>query len=98
MVAQSPVHFECRYYSTLRLPGDGPGALGSCDLIIGRVICVHIDDDVLTPEGRLDILRLKPIARLGYYDYTAVERVFEMEVPGGKRSGMQGFTGRRPKS
>lgn len=94
-VAESPIHFECRYYSTLRLPGDGPGTAGSCDVIIGKVVCVHIRDDAITPDGRLDIPKLKPIARLGYYDYTAVEQTFEMDVPGGKRPGMQGFTGRR---
>ena len=43
MVAESPVHFECRYYQTLRLPGNG--TLGTVDVVIGRVIGVHISDD-----------------------------------------------------
>jgi flavin reductase (DIM6/NTAB) family NADH-FMN oxidoreductase RutF len=92
-VAESPVHFECAYYSTLRLPGGGPGASGSANLVIGRVLCVHIEDEVLTEDGRLDILKLRPLARLGYYDYTSVESIFEMVIPGGKRRGMEGVTG-----
>ena len=34
---------------------------------------VHISDDVITPEGRVDILKIRPIAKMGYYDYTSVE-------------------------
>jgi flavin reductase (DIM6/NTAB) family NADH-FMN oxidoreductase RutF len=92
-VAESPVHFECAYYSTLRLPGAGPGASGTANLVIGRVLCVHIEDDVLMEDGRLDILKLRPLARLGYYDYTSVESIFEMVIPGEKRRGMEGVTG-----
>ncbi|TNF62744.1 MAG: hypothetical protein EP307_06360 [Rhodobacteraceae bacterium] len=41
---------------------------------------LHIRDEVLTPDGRLDIPRIKPIARLGNYDYTMFERTFEMRI------------------
>ena len=33
-------------------------------------------------EGRVDPLKTRHIARLGYYDYTVVERTFEMVTPG----------------
>jgi flavin reductase (DIM6/NTAB) family NADH-FMN oxidoreductase RutF len=79
MVAESPVHFECRYYQTLRLPGNG--TLGNVEVVIGRVISVHISDDVLTSEGRVDILKIRPIAKMGYYDYTSVDSLFEMVIP-----------------
>jgi flavin reductase (DIM6/NTAB) family NADH-FMN oxidoreductase RutF len=78
-VAESPVHFECRYLQTIRLPGNG--LMGTVDMIIGRVVLIHIKDEVITPEGRLDILRIRPLARLGYYDYTMVNSVFEMVIP-----------------
>ena len=42
-------------------------------VVIGRVVGVHIRDDALTPEGKLDILKIRPLARLGYHDYTSVE-------------------------
>jgi flavin reductase (DIM6/NTAB) family NADH-FMN oxidoreductase RutF len=47
-------------------------------LVIGRVVAVHIDDAALT-DGRVDVLRLQPIARLGYKDYATVESMFQME-------------------
>ena len=79
-VAESPVQFECRYHQTIRLPGNGP--MGTVDVIIGRVVLIHIKDEVITPDGRLDILKIRPLARLGYYDYTTVDSVFEMVIPG----------------
>ena len=79
-VAESPVQFECRYYQTIRLPGNGP--MGTVDVIIGRVVFVHIKNEVLTQDGRLDILKVRPLARLGYYDYTTVDSIFEMVIPG----------------
>jgi flavin reductase (DIM6/NTAB) family NADH-FMN oxidoreductase RutF len=91
MVAESPVHFECRYYQTIRLPGNG--IIGTTDVVIGRVIGVHISDDVITPEGRVDILKIRPIAKMGYYDYTSVESLFEMVIPSKNellKAGMEG--------
>lgn len=91
-VAASPVHFECAYMQTVRLPGNG--TMGTADVVFGRVLAVHIADDALTEDGRLDIPRLKPLARLGYYDYTCVERVFSMIIPGSARilDGLEGRT------
>jgi|TARA_B100000315_G_C14537185_1_gene569050 flavin reductase (DIM6/NTAB) family NADH-FMN oxidoreductase RutF len=92
-VAESPVQFECAYHMTLRLPGKG--VMGSSDVVIGRVLAVHIADEALTDEGRLDIAKLRPIARLGYHDYTSVESIFEMVIPGTNediRRGMEGWS------
>ena len=76
-VAGSPVHFECRLHEVVTLPGRTPAAKHS--LVIGRVVAVHIDDAALTADGRVDVLKLRPIARLGYKEYTSVDSVFEME-------------------
>jgi flavin reductase (DIM6/NTAB) family NADH-FMN oxidoreductase RutF len=90
-VEESPVQFECRYYQTVRLPGKG--TMGSVDIVIGQVIGIHIKDEFVRSDGRLDILKMRPIGRLGYYDYTCVESVFEMVIPGPDekiRAGMEG--------
>jgi hypothetical protein len=42
-----------------------------------------VNDDVINSEGKLDIPKIRPLARLGYYDYTSVTEVFEMRVPEG---------------
>jgi flavin reductase (DIM6/NTAB) family NADH-FMN oxidoreductase RutF len=81
MVKASPIKFECKYYSTLRLPGNPP--MGTVDVVIGRVVGVHISEDILT-DGLVDLGKAMPIARCGYYQYTVVrpETLFEMIVPG----------------
>ena len=75
-VKGSPVHFECKLHQVVTLPGRTPLAVHH--VVIGRVVAVHIDDAVLT-GGQVDVLKIRPIARLGYKDYTTVESVFQME-------------------
>jgi flavin reductase (DIM6/NTAB) family NADH-FMN oxidoreductase RutF len=88
-VAASPIQFECRHLQTVRLPGNG--AVGSIDVVFGRVICVHIDDQYLR-DGRIDIEAIKPLARMGYHDYTSVEKVFTMTPKGSpvRLAGLEG--------
>ena len=50
-------------------------------MVIGRVLEVHIADEVLT-DGRVDFTKIKPLGRLGYFEYTVVDNVFSMSVPG----------------
>jgi flavin reductase (DIM6/NTAB) family NADH-FMN oxidoreductase RutF len=91
-VAESPIQFECRYHATLRLPGGG--TVGTVDVVIGLVVGIHISDAALTADGRVDVLRLRPIARLGYYDYTSIESTFEMIIPGNDPAVLAGLEGR----
>jgi len=76
-VKGSPVHFECRLHQIITLPGRKPSS--EHHVVIGRVVAVHIDDAALTANGQLDVLKIRPIARLGYKDYTSVDSVFQME-------------------
>jgi flavin reductase (DIM6/NTAB) family NADH-FMN oxidoreductase RutF len=76
-VKGSPVHFECRLHQIVTLPGRKPSS--EHHVVIGRVVAVHIDDAALTVDGRIDVLKIRPIARLGYKDYTSVDAVFQME-------------------
>lgn len=76
-VKGSPVHFECRLHQIVVLPGRKPSS--EHHVVIGHVVAVHIDDAALTDDGRVDVLKIRPIARLGYKDYTSVESVFQME-------------------
>jgi len=78
LIKGSPVHFECKLHQIVNLPGRKPSS--HHHLVIGHVVAVHIDDGALT-EGRVDVVKLRPIARLGYMDYISVESVFEMAKP-----------------
>jgi hypothetical protein len=75
--------------NTLRIPGDSD--VGTVDIVFGRVIAIHIADEVMT-DGRIDIARIQPLARLGYYEYCAISEVFEMRPPaeGGLAAGLEG--------
>lgn len=92
MVKDSPVRFECQYHSTHRI--SGASEVGTTDIVFASVQTIHIDDDVITPEGRLNIAKIEPIARLGYFDYTVVRETFEMRVPGSDRDAQLGLEGR----
>ena len=76
LIKGSPVNFECTLHQILDLPGRVPS--GVHHVVIGKVVAVHIDDDALT-DGKVDVVKLRPIARLGYKDYVSVETIFEME-------------------
>ena len=90
-VLESPIHFECRYLSTHRLPGNSPE--GTVDVVFAKVERIHIRDDAIGNDGKIDVKRLRPIARLGYYDYTVVDHVFEMRIPGANAAELAGLEG-----
>lgn len=92
MVQQSPVKFECRYHSTHRVPGDS--AVGTVDVVFASVETIHINDEVITDDGRLDIAAIQPLARMGYFDYTVIRETFEMRVPGSDAAAQAGLEGR----
>ena len=91
-VAESPCHFECSYISTHRLPGNSP--VGSIDVVYGRVERIHVADDVVTSEGKLDIPKIQPIARMGYYDYACISETFEMRIPNASGAAADGLEGK----
>jgi len=41
---------------------------------------VHIDDAVIVGD-KVDVTKVKPIARLGYGDYAVIDEVFELSRP-----------------
>ncbi|WP_421955276.1 flavin reductase family protein [Polaromonas sp.] len=79
-VARSPIQLECRFHGSLVLPSNTRG--DAVHVVIGRVIGVHIRDDALTADGRIDVLKIKPLARLGYFDYTTIESTFTLAPAG----------------
>lgn len=78
-VAAAPVHLECRYLQSVPLPAGEDGRAAT--VVLGQVVGIHIDEAVLT-DGRVDIAKLRPIARLGYSDYAVIDSVFQMRRPG----------------
>ena len=76
-VAAAPAALECRKTQIVPLEGEANYA------IFGEVTGVHLRDDCLV-DGRFDVTRFRPLARLGYRDYSVVETLFSLKRPGEK--------------
>jgi flavin reductase (DIM6/NTAB) family NADH-FMN oxidoreductase RutF len=76
-VAGSPVAFECRLDQVVRI-GEGPLAGNA---VFGRIIHLHVEDDVLGPNGLPDPQKLDPLARLGGENYTRLGPLLSLARP-----------------
>jgi len=74
-VADAPATLECRMTQIVQLPGKANF------LVLGEVTGIHMRDDCVV-DGRFDVTRFSPLARLGYKDYAVVRDVFELARPG----------------
>lgn len=87
-VGESPIHFECRTVEIVDL-GDQPGG-GS--VVIGRVVHVHADDDLVFDGSKVDLAKLQPIGRLSGAGYCRVTDRFDMPRPPSRLAeGASGF-------
>ena len=77
----SPINMECILYKVIDLPVINDSDYNG--IILGEVIGISIEDDYIK-DGKVDIKKLKPIARLGYMDYSVVDNIFEMNRPRNK--------------
>src|SRR5205085_2908539 len=59
----------------------GASTIGTVDVVYGEVARIHVRDDVVLPNGKLDIAKIRPIARMGYFDHAVIDSVFEMVIP-----------------
>jgi flavin reductase (DIM6/NTAB) family NADH-FMN oxidoreductase RutF len=76
-LAESPVNLECRVHSIIPI-GTGPIA---ANLVIGEVLALHVANQVLDANGRVDPRKLQTIARLGGDWYCHTSDLFEMKRP-----------------
>jgi len=77
-VAGAPAVLECVVTQEIALRGRDN------ILILAEVTGIHLRDDCMV-EGRFDVTRFHPAARMGYRDYTIVREVFEVLRPGEHR-------------
>ncbi len=70
---------ECRMTEMLQ-PKGLDGEPSENILVIGQVVGIHIDEATIR-NGRLDMALARPVARMGYMDYSEGSDVFEMMRP-----------------
>lgn len=71
-VGEAPVSMECRLFKLVEL--------GATCFAVGEILRAHVKDEVVT-EGRVDIEKLRPLARLGGDAYSVVRGVIHMPRP-----------------
>jgi len=71
---------ECRYWKTIELPIEPGKEESAGSMVLGQVVGVHIDEAILK-NGRVDVAAFKPVARLGYSEYTTTDNVWAMRRP-----------------
>jgi flavin reductase (DIM6/NTAB) family NADH-FMN oxidoreductase RutF len=76
-VVGAPVSLECKLF-TLVPVGEGPG---SATLVIGVIHMIHVRADVSNDRHYIDIMKLRPIARLAGASYAYVHETFDMVRP-----------------
>lgn len=78
-VATAPVALECVLHQIVRI-GEGPVA---GNIVIGRIVLIHLDDRVIGPDGLCDPAKLDTIARMGGDLYARTTERFSFERPKG---------------
>ena len=74
----SPINMECKLFKIVDLPTIKENEYNG--IIIGHVLGLNINDEYIK-DGIIDIKKLKPLARLGYMDYSVVDNFFQMNRP-----------------
>lgn len=82
MVKESKAKMECKVIEVKSL-GEGGGA---GQLVICEVICIHIDDELLDENKKIDQRKLELVARLGgdWYSKVSADNLFTVPKPNTK--------------
>lgn len=78
-VKEAPVQLECKVREVIALGTEG----GAGNLIICEVVLMHIDDNVLGDDGRIDPFKIDLVSRMGgnWYCRANGEALFEVPKP-----------------
>lgn len=78
-VAEAPVQMECVVKEVIHL-GENPGA---GNLILAEVKLIHINEDILDEDGKIDQAKIDLVARLGgdWYCRVTPESLFKVAKP-----------------
>lgn len=88
-VAESPVQLECKVNDVIALGDKG----GAGNLVMCEVLLMHVNEQVLNEDGRIDQHRIDLVARLGndHYCRASGNALFDVPKPGSRN--VIGFDG-----
>ncbi len=72
LVAESPVNVECEKFEILEI--------GKMGIIFGKVLKIHVADEILNEKGYVDTTKLEIVGRLGGANYCIVSKENTIEV------------------
>ncbi len=78
-VAESPANLECKVIDIVPMLED-PATGQKNTVVFGHVLAVHIQDQYVE-DGYVRTDLIQPLARLGYFEYSAVEETFTIPRP-----------------
>lgn len=76
-VKEAKIRMECSFEHSLEL---GESDLPGCDLIIGRVVQFHIENEIYE-NGRINPIALGAVSRLAGSNYAKIGEIFSIERP-----------------
>ena len=78
-VIESPVQLECRVNEVVELGKEG----GAGNLVICEVLRIHVSEDVLDSDGKIDTTKMDLVGRMGgnWYVRASGQALFEVEKP-----------------
>lgn len=77
-VAEAPVQFECKVNEVIALGNEG----GAGNLVICKVVKLHINEDILDVDGKIDPVKIDAVARMGGNWYNRSKQgMFEVPKP-----------------
>ena len=78
-VRESPVSYECIVKDIQPLGNEG----GAGNLVICEVVLIHLNENILDQNGKIDAHKLDPVARMGgnWYSRANSNNIFEVAKP-----------------
>ena len=75
-VKESPVNFECEMVHHYFLEDHKNGGAA---IIIGKILTMHIADEIVGEKYRIDMDKYKPVARLAGSNYSKIGEIFRIK-------------------
>ncbi len=81
-VDESPASFECKVLQVIKTGEEGAAG----NLVVCEVILMHIKDEILGDDGKIDPFKLDAVSRMGgdWYCRASGDNLFKLPQPGNK--------------